>query len=245
MERLALDRFASPWLKNQHLARYRWAAGFASGRRVLDAASGTGYGSALLWNAGARSVVSLDLTPEAFEDARASRRVAGDASRLPFASGSFDLYVSFETIEHVQDDHGLVEEAHRVLAPGGIFVCSTPNRDLLSPGLTIEDRPRNPYHVREYSIREFRALLQASFPRVSLLGQTWFSKAHRRRLAALGARSNHLAVRLHQLKNLSGLPWERPERHLPITFDEDGVPEVVLGVAYLPGNDSRTPLPLH
>src|SRR3972149_4558068 len=52
MERLALDRFSSPWLRNQHLARYRWAAGFATGLRVLDAASGTGDGARILGHAG-------------------------------------------------------------------------------------------------------------------------------------------------------------------------------------------------
>ena len=66
MERLALHRFASPWLRNQHVARYRWAAGYAAGKRVLDLASGAGYGSGLLNAGDARWVVSSDLSEEAF-----------------------------------------------------------------------------------------------------------------------------------------------------------------------------------
>jgi SAM-dependent methyltransferase len=226
MERLALDRFSSPWLRNQHLARYRWAGGFAPGRRVLDAACGTGYGSRLLFEAGAQNVVSVDVSAEA----SAARFLRADVTRLPFDDGAFDLYVSFETLEHVEDDHALIREARRVLAPGGRFLCSTPNRDLLSPGLTLRDRPRNPYHVREYSIRELQELLAALFPKVRLCGQTWFSERHRKLLARAGGTSNLLAVRLHQLSNLARLPWESERRHWPEPLGKPGTPEVTIAI---------------
>lgn len=226
MERLALDRFSSPWLRNQHLARYRWAAAFAPGLRVLDAACGTGYGARILSQAGARHVTSMDVSSEASGLAF----VRADVSRLPARDGSFDLYVSFETLEHVEDDEALVREARRVLAPGGHFLCSTPNRDLLSPGLTLHDRPRNPYHVREYSIGELEALLTKVFSKVKLFGQTWFSERHRKLLARAGRRSNLLSVRLHQLSNLARLPWESEKRHFPTPLARAGVPEVVIAV---------------
>lgn len=239
MERLALDRFASPWLRNQHLARYRWASGFAKDRRVLDAACGTGYGSRLMAEAGALHVTSIDVSPEAALEARRCfdlrflRFVRADATRLPLREGAVDLYACFETIEHVEDDEALLGEARRVLGPSGRFLCSTPNRDLLSPGLSIRDRPQNPYHVREYAILEFRSLLARFFPRVEIFGQTWFSERHVRLLARAGQRSNLLAVRLHQLRNLSGLPWENQRRHEPMPLERpprDGAPEVVIGV---------------
>lgn len=226
MERLALDRFSSPWLRNQHLARYRWAAAFAPGLRVLDAACGTGYGSRILSEAGARQVTSMDVSI----DASGLGFVRADATRLPARDGSFDLYVSFETLEHVEEDEALVREARRVLAPGGTFLCSTPNRDFLSPGLTLRDRPRNQYHVREYSIGEFEALLMRVFPKVRLFGQTWFSERHQRILARAGRRSNLLSVRLHQLSNLAHLPWESEVRHTPTSLSREGFPEVVIGV---------------
>ncbi len=226
MERLALDRFSSPWLRNQHLARYRWATAFASGRRVLDAACGTGYGSRMLLEAGARQVVSMDVSREA----SGSAFVRGDAARLPAKDRSFDLYVSFETLEHVEEDEALLREARRVLSPGGVFLCSTPNRDFLSPGLTLEDRPRNPYHVREYSMAEFEALLSRVFPNVKLLGQTWFSDGHRRLLTRAGRVSNLLSVRLHQLSNLARVPWESEKRHRPTPLGRAGAPEVTIAV---------------
>jgi SAM-dependent methyltransferase len=226
MERLALDRFASPWLRNQHLARYRWAAAFAPGRRVLDAACGTGYGARILLEAGATRIASMDLS----RDASGPAFVRGDAARLPARDGAFDLYVSFETLEHVEDDESLLREAKRVLAPGGFFLCSTPNRDFLSPGLTLADRPRNPYHVREYSIPEFEALLARVFPRIELFGQTWFSERHRRLLHRAGRASNLLSVRLHQVSNLARLPWESEKRHWPAPLGGAGAPEVAIAV---------------
>jgi SAM-dependent methyltransferase len=226
MERLALDRFSSPWLRNQHLERYHWASRFTRGLRVLDAACGSGYGSRILLDAGAREVTSVDLSPDA---AAPSRFVRGDVSKLPLKDGSIDAYLCFETIEHVANEDALLAEARRVLAPGGLFLCSTPNRNLLSPGLTLHDRPRNPYHIREYSIPEFDELLKRTFGVVELFAQTWFSGRHEKRLARAGSVSSPLAVRLHQLRNFASLPWESRERHRPTPFDREGTPEVVIG----------------
>jgi SAM-dependent methyltransferase len=180
----------------------------------------------LLSAAGARHVVSVDNSGEA----SATRLVRGDVTRLPFQEGAFDLYVSFETLEHVEDDRALVREAFRVLAPGGRFLCSTPNRDLLSPGLSLRDRPRNPYHVREYSIGELEALLASVFPKVLLYGQTWFTERHRKLLARAGGTSNLVAVRLHQLSNLARLPWESERRHWPEPLGKPGTPEVTIAI---------------
>ena len=238
MERLALHRFASPWLRNQHVARYRWAAGFAGSKRVLDLASGAGYGSALLGAGGAHSVVSADLAEEAFHEASLSgsgagglRGVLADASRLPFRDASFDLYVSFETIEHVADDRAVVREARRVLAPGGMFVCSTPEREVISPGRTLEDRPDNPFHVREYSRSEFETLLRTGFGRFAWYGQTPASDGHRRRLGTLAAYSPGAARKLHQLRNILRLPGEGELRHAPYPLSNaSGWPEVLIAV---------------
>ncbi len=238
MERLALDRFASPWLRNQHLARYRWAAGMARGGRVLDLACGSGYGSAMLLAAGARSVVSADLSAEAFLEADRARSGVGgsplrgvraDAAALPFQDASFDLYVSFETIEHVEADTRVVAEARRVLAPGGVFLCSTPERAVISPGRTLADRPDNPYHVREYELAEFEALLRPAFPDIEWFGQTPCSEGWKRLLTAVGARSPRLAHGAHRARNILRLPAEREQRHAPYRLrGASGWPEVLI-----------------
>ncbi len=55
------------------------------------------------------------------------RLVQGDAQRLPFADGSFDVVISCETIEHVPDAQSALNEMHRVARPGGRLFLTTPN----------------------------------------------------------------------------------------------------------------------
>ena len=205
---------------------------------MLDLASGAGYGSALLREGEARWVVSADRAEEAFQEAElpgsgagALRGALADASRLPFADGSFDLYASFETIEHVADDRAVVREARRVLAPGGVFLCSTPEREVISPGRSLDDRPDNPYHEREYTRAEFDTLLRSAFERFEWFGQTHASEGHQRRLAALAALSPLAARRFHQARNILRLPGEGEPRHAPYALrGARGWPEVLIAV---------------
>lgn len=220
------------------MARYRWAAGYANGKRVLDLASGAGYGSEILRAGDARWVVSADRSEEAFREAElpasgagALRGVLADAARLPFRDASFDLYASFETIEHVEDDRAVVQEARRVLAPGGIFLCSTPEREVISPGRTLADRPDNPFHIREYARAEFESLLRTGFDCFDWYGQTPASEGHKQRLSALAALSPILARRLHQMRNILRLPGEGEARHTPYPLARaSGWPEVLIAV---------------
>jgi SAM-dependent methyltransferase len=93
--------------------------------------------------------------------------VRADAMRLPLASASIDLVTSFETIEHVADARALVLEIRRVLKPGGCLVLSTPNRAFGSP----QRHTANPFHVREFTADELRAVLGEAFQDVALYGQ--------------------------------------------------------------------------
>ena len=61
------------------------------------------------------------------------------ADRLPVSDGSYDVYVSFETIEHVQDDLGLLAD-QRTCCVRRIADYLTPNRELLDPGTRLEDK---------------------------------------------------------------------------------------------------------
>jgi SAM-dependent methyltransferase len=157
----------------EHWHRYAFAARLAPGRRVLDAACGEGYGAALLARA-ASSVLGLDLSEEAV--AHASSRYASERLRFEradvaaldhLADGSFDLIVSFETLEHLAEQDALLRGFARLLAPGGVLMISTPDKRNYS------DRTgyRNPHHVKELQRDEFERLLSAHFPARRLFAQ--------------------------------------------------------------------------
>ena len=232
-ERMEGGQWSPPWLYYQHVARYEWAARTFAGPAVLDAASGTGYGSRKLGE-GSPRVVSLDIATEALAEGKSStpglRALTGDTTRLPFRDATFDTFVSFETIEHVRDDAQYVREARRVTRPGGTFVCSTPNRRVVNPGNTIADQPFNRFHVREYDANELSSLLRSSFREVTMLGQSGFAPAYVRALGAVGRRWRMAGVRLHQVRKLLTLPLETRERHEPRTLRSGEEPEVLIAV---------------
>ena len=162
-----------------HLKRYEFARPYATGKAVLDAACGTGYGAAYLGEVAAR-VLGVDVDPptidyaaERYGKPNVSFQV-GDVCALELDDRSFDLVASFETIEHVRDGDAAVREAARVVREDGVYVVSTPRADR-----TTHD-PDNPFHEIEYSVDDFRALLEHSFRSVQLYGQTRVdTQAHR------------------------------------------------------------------
>ena len=154
----------------QHIYRYKFAARFAAGRDILDIACGEGYGTATLRAVGARSVIGVDIDPASCAHARAKYGVdarVADAARLPLADDSFDLVVSFETIEHVPEPRRMVEECYRVLRPGGQLMISTPNTDVYNS----DDKKANPFHCSEMTEREFTILLRARFVHLKMYSQ--------------------------------------------------------------------------
>lgn len=160
-------------IRLEHYHRYAVALGLVADKDVLDVACGEGYGSSLLANV-ARSVVGVDVSAEAIAHARNVYREQGNltllegrAERLDFADASFDVVVSFETIEHLAEQAEMVAEISRVLRPHGILVISSPNRPIYSESREY----RNEFHVKELDFGELDELLKAWFRRVSYFGQ--------------------------------------------------------------------------
>ena len=75
---------------------------------------------------------------------------------------SFDSVISFQVIEHIEDDLSYLQEIKRVLKPGGIALLTTPNFKFT---LT-----RNPWHQREYLSHELFQLAQSVFDQVEVKG---------------------------------------------------------------------------
>ena len=76
----------------------------------------------------------------------------------------YDCVVSFQVIEHIQNDVLYLREIHRVLKPGGIALLTTPNRKL--------SLSRNPWHIREYFAQELKDLASQIFSNVEMKGIT-------------------------------------------------------------------------
>jgi SAM-dependent methyltransferase len=177
-ERLVLEP-ATAWFWDrialEHVSRYLFARALLRGRRVLDAACGTGYGAALLAGE-ARTVLGVDIDPASIRFAKARWRmpavdfVGGSVEQLPLADDSFDTVVSFETIEHVDDPATFVSECARVLTPGGRLVISTPWREVYN-SVSFAHGEGNPFHHSEMSPEEFRTVLSDRFAIESMYGQ--------------------------------------------------------------------------
>jgi ubiquinone/menaquinone biosynthesis C-methylase UbiE len=126
------DDASAPWyqLVREHLPALE-------GRRVLEVACGRGGFLLALWRRGAQ-VFGADFSHTALRLAQARDRrehhngaaihlLQADAHRLPYADASFDIIVSCETIEHLDNPVAALVEMARVSRPAGRLLLTTPN----------------------------------------------------------------------------------------------------------------------
>lgn len=153
-----------------HWHRYCIAADFARGRKVIDLGSGEGYGSYYM-SQFAESVTGVDIDPHAVEDARLKYKrdnltyLEGSADKIPCGDHSFDLFVSYETIEHIEKEmqKKFLHEIKRVLKPGGMLIISTPDKQR-----TDEFEEKNPYHPEEFYLEDFKDFLKGYFKNINI-----------------------------------------------------------------------------
>ncbi|MEM7482401.1 MAG: glycosyltransferase [Acidobacteriota bacterium] len=164
-----------PELQLEHVSRYHFAAQVARGRRLLDFGCGAGYGAAILQKAGARSTIGCDLAADAIAFARSRYRLPGlhffvtDCEQAALPDGAFDLIVAFEIIEHLRSYRSFLGEVRRLLAPQGLFILSTPNKETYrsEPGTAP-----NPFHLHEFELGELLDELEPLFSTVQVVGQS-------------------------------------------------------------------------
>lgn len=151
----------------RHLGLYAFASKFVNNKKMLDIACGCGYGTYYFMRKGAKSAVGGDISAESIECAKNCYQHAGlsyqlfDAEKLPFPNDYFDLIVSFETIEHLKNPRAFLSDCKRVLKHTGVFVCSTPNKEI--EPVNTDGKPVNKYHIREFNVKEFIDLVNEYF----------------------------------------------------------------------------------
>jgi len=247
-----LTSSVSGGVEMEHLHRYCLARDLCVGRDVLDVASGEGYGAALLAGV-ARRVVGVERDAEAVEHARGAYAApnlafeAGDALDLPLPDGAVDVVVSFETLEHLSDQARFLAEVRRVLRPGGLFLVSTPDRQVHS-GLGM---PVNPHHVLELSRPEFEALLRGAFGNVEVLAQRTLAGSVLLGSGASGARARTYERRdattieatggVARAVYLVAAASDGPLPDLPASLyaDERSVDALLAGIAYERGEVAK------
>lgn len=115
--------------QERRLALIRAAAGERLRGNILEDGAGVGQYLARL-SPDAAFAAGLEIDFERAEEARAAglRILTGAGEHLPFPDGHFDLVLSHEVLEHVEDDRAAAAEIARVLRPGGRLALFVPNR---------------------------------------------------------------------------------------------------------------------
>ncbi len=165
------DRFSYP-ASSTSIDRYVIANTWTKGKKVLDAATGQGYGAGILLSLGAKSVVGIDTDEDAVEIAndllqspKAQFKVCDIFNlRDSFKEKEFEVCVSLETFEHLPPER--IDEYLQSLkqVTSETIVISTPHRQ------SKEWEYKGGTHLKEYSAEEFQEILTRNFPNSDVEG---------------------------------------------------------------------------
>jgi 2-polyprenyl-6-hydroxyphenyl methylase/3-demethylubiquinone-9 3-methyltransferase len=121
----AENRLRNPWI----------ASKLPSSSKVLDMGCGAGFLTQELSNLG-HEVTGVDLSEESLKIARQldtkGTYILADVTKVPLPAESFDAVCAMDLLEHVENPKAVVQEASRLLKPGGLFFFHTFNRTFLS-----------------------------------------------------------------------------------------------------------------
>jgi len=206
-ERIIIDNYQSSQdsylIYLMHITTYKYCIDYVAEKKVLDYGCGSGYGTALLSDH-CSQITGVDVSPEAIAYARDHYTAPNlsylqvepaEVAPLPFPDASFDVVLSFQVIEHVQDVPTYLQEIERVLTPGGYAIISTPDR---SSRLFSFQKPWNMWHLREYTQKQLDDALAGLFCNVNV--------------KQIGGRQDVLKIELNRTRKLRWilLPFTLP-----------------------------------
>jgi 2-polyprenyl-3-methyl-5-hydroxy-6-metoxy-1,4-benzoquinol methylase len=149
----------------RHLIAYKEAAKIIKGT-VLEIGSGEGYGIMELAPIADKFIAVDKYAPNILKDFKEKNDITFIQTEVPPLKGieseSVDFIVTFQVIEHIENDEFFLTEIKRALKPGGKLIMTTPN--------ILMSLTRSPWHVREYNPEQMRDIVKSVFQTTELKG---------------------------------------------------------------------------
>ena len=149
----------------RHMIAYKEASKLISGT-VLEIGCGEGYGISELVEFSEKYIGVDKFDTFISDEIKKNNDIVFHKMEIPpllnIEANSIDFVVTFQVIEHIQDDHYFLKEIFRVLKPGGKLLLTTPNK--------LMSLSRNPWHIREYTPFEMKDILSKYFAKTQVNG---------------------------------------------------------------------------
>lgn len=163
-------------LNDRHKLAYDWIPGGC--HRLLDGGCAFGYGTRHFLDKAAE-VYGIDPNEEfvAIAKARYPQIVFYTAGleRMPFEREFFDVIVMNDSFEHVRNEQVVLNEAYRVLKPGGLLIMTTPHQGLFA----FMDPENFVYHLRTKTPMVYRWLFRAKYGKYPEKVKLGYEELHR------------------------------------------------------------------
>ncbi len=147
---------------------YEYASEYVKNKITADIGCADGYGTQFLADYSKEttgvdySVDTVKIANEKHKEKKNLKFISSSVPPLPFEDNSLEVLTAFQFIEHIENRLDFIKEVKRVLKPGGLFLCSTPNIKM--------SIARNPFHVHEYTFDEMLKEAGSVFSNIELMG---------------------------------------------------------------------------